>query len=137
MYKSDSRNARNRRNITKESEVYPSNVYQIGQRKYKRNKTIRRKEDANLWKKTGRTFIGTMEYIERRPGINFGLFAIAQLFAGAGPISLIAVGILVLGMTLTAAKVYSSREFIQQGLAICGGLAIARIIQLLITALMI
>ena len=124
-----------RRNITSESEVYSSKVYPIDRKRNKRSSSRRWKKKAHLWEKTKATVIGTLEYVEKRPRVNFGLFAIAQLFAGAGLPSLIAVGLLVLAMTLTAAKVYSSKEFINQGLAICGGLAIARIIQLIVTLL--
>jgi hypothetical protein len=122
MYKERSR----RRNITKESKVYPSKVYPLEQ---KRNSKANQRSKNPLWQKVKATVVESLQYVERRPVMNFQLFAIAQLFAGAGLASLVAVSLLVLAMISIAARVYKSREFIWQGIAICGGLAIARIIQ--------
>lgn len=123
------------RNITSQSEVSSSKVYQMYPNK---DASLRNNKSKQLsfWKQVKSTVIGTFEYLERRPKMNFGLFAIAQLFAGVGLPSLTAIGVMVIAMTLAAAQVYNSREFIHQGLAICGGLGVARIIQLAITILL-
>lgn len=129
------------RNVTSQAEVVKpiveSNVYKI----YPRNgKESPDKENPSakdsFWKRLKTTVVETFEYLERRPRLNFGLFAIAQFFAGAGVPSLIMVGGLVIAMTVVAAQVYGSKEFVNQGVAICGGLILAKIAQLAVTILL-
>jgi hypothetical protein len=130
------RTQRRGRNITSQSEVFPSNVYPMYPNGGGENSSTNKVEKHSWWGRLKSTVAGTFEYLERRPGLNFGLFAIAQLFAEAGLPSLLAIGGLVIVMTVTAAQVYNSREFVNQGLAICAGLGLARMIQIAVTILL-
>lgn len=136
------------RNITAQSQMcQPSNVYPI----YPGNKTKSvdevtgnkgkaqpKKQPLMLptLKQLKTWLIESISYLEQRPGTNFGLFVAAQLIAGANLPSLIGIGVLVMSMGLGASRIWKSRAFVSQGLAICAGLGVARILQVAMTILL-